>query len=306
MEPQTKPSGLFVHKNLSTECKNPARGRQVTCTAPISDGEIVLVDNPYTLVPAMMADQPPYYICSRQECHRRISRREGSTVEKLACLDNCLPEVTWCCKECQILDQERHRVECQWLRQFANKIRGKHGDSSFGLVWMVARILINKQIQPNNHKKQQRKRLGNNMESPEGSPLLDDQDTPPSSTELASQHFDKKGWDSVWNLAGSVDSFNKEEVNLWEDFAEEYLAHNHLLKDPIPPKDVVTLICKVETNSFGLYPGVTGEYPVISMISRGEYYGGGIYPTAAMFNHACCPNVSNLSAPKPSRFSIVF
>jgi len=66
---------------------------------------------------------------------------------------------------------------------------------------------------------------------------------------------------------------------------------NGILPLKYPMDEIVNLICKIELNSFGLYPGVTGQYPVVSTEGRGDYYGGGVYPTAAMFNHSCCPNV---------------
>ncbi|KAH8647641.1 hypothetical protein BX600DRAFT_442999 [Xylariales sp. PMI_506] len=303
--PVSSPSAPYVHPSLSVVLDDPAKGRQVTCISPIRDGEVLLVDAPYALVPAMAMDEPPFYLCSRHECSRRIPKsplialtvapKRTAAVMAAAttaadavvwCLEEgCPAEVTWCSEECRAQDHRRHQMECPWLRSCGPEIRNLHGDSDFGLLWLIARILINKYLEL------AWREQPISLASPGTSDTLDQRsDIAP----LSVSHFERKGWDAVWNLDGTVATFPTELVERWRGFAERYLTPTGPLGTAGDVADsVVSLICKVETNSFGLYPGVTGEYPVVSLVSRGQYYGGGIYPTAAMFNHACCPNVTH-------------
>ncbi|KAH7313655.1 hypothetical protein B0I35DRAFT_276542 [Stachybotrys elegans] len=254
----------FVHPHLEVE-KNPSKGRLVRVKRPIKDGEVVLIDTPYALVPAMIVDEPPFSLCSRQQCNRRIPVGAAT----VSCPEKCLEEVVWCSNQCQSQDKARHGLECSWLKHISPEIRQSQGDATFGLLWMIARILINKT---------------NENTSSTANEITDDK--------ISTSHFHRKGWAAVWNLDGGPDHFPAALINQWGSLVNNYLVHE-LLGVKHNPGDILRLICKVETNSFGLYPGITGRYPVVSHVSRGDYYGGGIYPTAAMFNHACCPNITH-------------
>lgn len=265
-------SAPYVHPGLAVGV-DPAKGRQVTPTTLLKDGEVLMIDKPYALVPAMLTDQPPFQICSRHDCNRRLLPGPENSVR---CLQGCIAEAVWCDEECRAWDNKRHTIECAWLKRFADQIRQTHGDCEFGLLWMIARILIARNMEQQQHIRDP---------STETSPTLT------QANNISSSHFGRRGWDAVWNLEGHIGAFSTERIYHWRQFVRNYLATDSLGLD-VDTEEIVNLICKVETNSFGLYPGVTGEYPVTSFVSRGEYYGGGIYPTAAMFNHSCCPNVS--------------
>ena len=265
----------YVHQGLAIGV-DPAKGRWVTPKRSLRDGEVLLIDAPYALVPAMLTDEPPFQFCSRHDCNRRFL---PGCERSVSCLRRCIAEVVWCDEECRARDEKRHAMECAWLKLLSAEIRSKLGDSDFGLLWLIARILITRRI------KQQQQRSTHVASTEPG--LTTGQVDDPSTS-----HFERKGWDAVWNLAGHAGAFSVEQVGRWRRFVRTYLAVGLLGLDGVDTDEVVNLICKVETNSFGLYPGVTGEYPVTSFVSRGGYYGGGIYPTAAMFNHSCCPNVS--------------
>ena len=267
----------YVHQGLTIGV-DPAKGRWVTPTTPLRDGEVLLIDEPYALVPAMLADEPPFQFCSRHDCNRRFPPQSTKSV---GCLRGCIAEVAWCDEECRALDGKRHSMECAWLKQLSAEIRATNGDSDFGLLWLIARILIARHIE-------QQRRIEIASAKPSSKVVHAD--------DISSSHFGRRGWDAVWNLAGHAGSFSPELVGRWKWFVRTYLPADLLGLDSVDIEEVVDLICKVETNSFGLYPGVTGEYPVTSFVSRGGYYGGGIYPTAAMFNHSCCPNVSLIIA----------
>lgn len=250
----------YLHPNLTVDV-DELKGRQVIASQIINRGEVMIVDTPYALVPGMEPDEPPFHLCSNSDCNRRIPRIDKSRVH---CLQNCAAEVAWCNQECRFRDSIRHGMECSWLKYLSPQIRA-FGDFDFGLLWLIARIIIAKQ------------RNG-------------DGEANDSSGIPSRDHFQRTGWDAVWNLEGGTDAFPRDRIAYWTHLTETYLGSS-LLGARLTTQETVDLICKVELNSFGLYPGVTGEYPVESFVSRGEYYGGGIYPTAAMFNHACCPNV---------------
>lgn len=251
----------YLHPNLAVEV-DEVKGRKVVASQPIREQEVVLVDTPYALVPAMEQDEPPFVPCSNSDCNRRIPRCSESRIH---CEKKCTVEVSWCSSECRSWDSRRHDMECSWLKELSPQIRDAHGDSDFGLLWLITRIVISKQIAGERAKSQ-------------------------ATNAMSEDHFDRKGWDAVWNLEGDSHAFPEDRIAYWTQLTETYLQSS-LLEARLSADETVNLICKVELNSFGLYPGVTGEYPIESFVSRGEYYGGGVYPTAAMFNHACCPNV---------------
>jgi hypothetical protein len=157
-------------------------------------------------------------------------------------------------------------------------------------MWLIIRILINR------HLKNER---SHDMVLPQSeSDPIDRrvEDVPHNSNQphqpmkWLGSHFNRRGWESVWNLEGDPTFFSPEKVKHWRTMTSNYIC-NGILPLKYPMDEIVNLICKIELNSFGLYPGVTGQYPVVSTEGRGDYYGGGVYPTAAMFNHSCCPNV---------------
>lgn len=264
----------YVHPDLAIDVTS-TKGRLVTAATTINRGQVVLVDKPYALLPAMLADEPPFMLCSRHDCNRRIAVDARKPANQVACPNQCIAEVAWCSDKCRTRDAKRHAMECAWLKQTSAEIRRSHGDAVFGLLWLIARILIVRHCD-------------------EATTQTDTQrssDRAPTDDEVSASHFGRRGWAAVWNLEGDLDSFPLDKITRWRKMTEDYLVRD-VLQYNYPADDIVKLICKVETNSFGLYPGITGQYPVTPWEGRGDYYGGGIYPTAAMFNHACCPNVS--------------
>ncbi|KAM5377552.1 hypothetical protein ACJZ2D_004921 [Fusarium nematophilum] len=79
-----------------------------------------------------------------------------------------------------------------------------------------------------------------------------------------------------------------------KELAEAYMGSSSGLPCLPSPDDLLALICKEETNTFGLYPRLTGPLDMIDRpVPRGECYGLGLYPRAAQFNHSCAPNVTH-------------
>lgn len=271
----------YIHPDLTIK-ESPTKGRLVSTTSPVARGDILLFDGPNALVPAMLVDDPPFLICSRHGCHQRMpngAKRMQSP--PIGCMNRCLAEVVWCSTECRSLDTARHQLECFWLKKTARQICDAYGDSEFVLMWLIVRILIVRYTH-----EEQATTISNEADPvSEGEPAKQ-----PSKWD--GSHFSWRGWDAVWNLEGDPAFFSPGKVQHWRTMTNNYIR-NGILPLKYDADDIVKLICKVETNSFGLYPGVTGQFPVNWSVDRGDYYGGGIYPTAAMFNHSCCPNVSD-------------
>ncbi|KAH8178368.1 SET domain-containing protein [Sarocladium implicatum] len=285
----------YVHGSLTIE-ESPLKGRLVRTTAPIKRGEPVLIDAPNALVPAMLADKPPYMLCSRHGCYRRIPRISKSTAAEtqvpiLLCRKKCLPEVAWCSEACMSRDASRHALECLWLKETSRQVCNSYGDGEFVLIWLMVRLLIVRYLDDGHDED------GSNpgqQPATTSSPNSKHQHQHLQQQNAIAEHshFQRRGWEAVWNLEGEPRFFSPDKVQHWRTLVDNYIC-NGILPLKYPADEVVQLICKAETNSFGLYPGVTGQYPVDANTTRGDYYGGGLWPTAAMFNHACCPNITH-------------
>ncbi|KXJ85326.1 hypothetical protein Micbo1qcDRAFT_237521 [Microdochium bolleyi] len=264
-----------IHPALAVR-RSATKGRMVVAASAIEPRTTLMVDLPYALVPAPRAHDPPFSFCSRDRCHRRLPLPSQTAV---TCPQRCAPEVVWCSQDCRAQDTARHQPECAWLRSGGCTVRQKHGEFGFELLWLLAKMFI-------------RKHCDGSLTTTTATTTTRDADADADADADTTSHFNHRGWDSVWDLAGSPASFPDQDVRGWRDLARAHLV------DKIPGvactlDQAVGLVCRIETNSFGLYPGVTGEFPITQRQGRGEYYGSGLYPTAAMFNHACCPNVSH-------------
>lgn len=101
-----------------------------------------------------------------------------------------------------------------------------------------------------------------------------------------------RGWEAVNACCAYLDSWPEAQVNHWKRLAGRYLNEAELTDLP-SPDEVLQLICREETNTFGLYPKLTGPLDMIDQpVPRGNSYGLSLFPRAAMFNHSCVPNVS--------------
>lgn len=305
----------FVHSSLAIQ-HSPAKGRLVIASTTIEPATVLMVDLPYALVPAPVAHEPPFSLCSNHKCHRRITACFSSSTEKhkmrqlslslpkteathrttqlpqpVRCSQHCGDEVVWCSHDCQFQDAQRHLLECEWLRAYRSPIQADESVVEFELLWLLVKIFIRKHFDEQEAQK-------DDPQEPvvDGQQIIQKQHqctTPQTGISPASaqSHFERRGWDSVWDLAGSPDYFPAEDVARWRELAEKYLVDQ--IQDVKCNLDqAMGIIYRLETNSFGLYPGITGIFPITSHEGRGEYYGSGLYPTAAMFNHACGPNVS--------------
>lgn len=279
----------YIHPDLTIN-ESATKGRLVTATSAIQHGEVILKDAPHALVPALLVDEPPFLLCNRHDCSRRIPRHQISPTQShlIRCSQRCLAEVVWCGDKCRSLDTRRHGFECLWLKKTAREIRSAYGDTEFVLMWLIIRILINRYLKDEEVVSSQPDGLETTQHPP--ACTLTNSTSNHQPTKWSGSHFNRRGWSAVWNLVGDPSFFKPDKVEHWRTMIRNFIC-NGILPLKYPVDEIANLICKVELNSFGLYPGVTGRYPAVSSESRGDYYGGGIYPTAAMFNHACCPNV---------------
>ena len=210
-------------------------------------------------------------------------------------------QVFYCSVECSERDWvDYHAVECSFFRELfmgipaplpmlteANAFRDLDDFDNYSLdfLWMLMRVLIRR------------------AREVAGVPLLP--------TTGASQDFPT--FDQVWAICDNADSFPLESIQLFHRIASRLsvFVREHLLVafpgipvDGLLPKtsdkkqepqqhlfdSLVSLICKEECNSFGLY---TFRYLGPQYSRQG--YALALYPTAVFFNHACTPNVGHVT-----------
>ncbi|KAF4454446.1 hypothetical protein F53441_3073 [Fusarium austroafricanum] len=249
---------FYVDPNLVPD-QDPCKGRLLRATGPIREGTVLLVDTPYAIVPSVTSHEP--LICSNLSCSRRV-QQNGRAVR---CEQACLDDVVWCSIACRATDRVRHDFECSWLKKHADALRRKEGEYNFATVWHVVRLLATW-----------------NVELHSGHAIA--QHRYPWEA-----HF-LRGWKAVDMCCAYLDSWPEAQVAHWKRLVNEYMSDASGLPCLLSAEQMLLLLCKEETNTFGLYPRVTGSH---SVSDRGESYGMALYPRAAQFNHSCLPNVAH-------------
>ncbi|KAJ5925283.1 hypothetical protein N7454_007922, partial [Penicillium verhagenii] len=253
----------WIHPHL-IDCIDPVKGRQFRVTDFISKGTCLLIDRPYAVIPVV--DEPSVnknLICNNPACNRRVSLGP----ERSPCPNACIADVAWCSSSCRDLDQVRHAFECTWLKRYAKPIRSKRGEYEFGMLWLIIRLLATRQGEVQN-------------------PQPSISDAEPFSPRW------KQGWDGIEMLCGSADTWAHDRVRNWTLLAKKYLQSSPILPHGLSADRVLHLICQEEANSFGLYPRETGVFPIPTPVTeRGEQFAAAVYPTAAIANHSCLPNI---------------
>ncbi|RAQ54125.1 set and mynd domain containing protein [Aspergillus flavus] len=259
----------WIHPRL-IQSVDPIKGRQLRVCQPVKKGELLLVDLPYALIPVVdHPEQSDDVRCSNPACHRRVAR----TVERVSCPNRCSAEVVWCNSSCRDADNLRHEFECTWLKKYATSIRSNWGEYDFGMLWLIVRILASRHVE-----------FRNTPSSDKTSGSKTGSDSKPSSFET--------GWNAIRSFCGSQDSWTHSQVRHWTMLVKKYLGNNQSLPHGLTSSEVLDLICQEEANSFGLYPRETGAFPLPELaVDRGEQFAAGVYPTAALANHSCSPNI---------------
>jgi hypothetical protein len=234
------------------------------------------VDRPYAIIPVV--DDPANndnLICSNPACNRSAPRHSTSAsastrnLKRTACPNACVADATWCSEACRDADKGRHAFECTWLKRYATPIRAKWGEYDFGMLWVIVRLLAKRQSQ------------------------LQHVDIGTGSSDTNPQKKWKCGWEGIDSLCGSADTWSHDKVRAWSTLVKKYLQNGPVLPHGMTSDQVLHLICQEEANSFGLYPRATGVVPLpYPPVDRGEQFAAAVYPTAAIANHSCLPNVS--------------
>jgi hypothetical protein len=174
--------------------------------------------------------------------------------------------VIWCNENCKSRSQSQHDFEYSWLKRRGVALRESEGKDNFTMLWIILRILAAR------HLEQQ------------------------ASTECLAQYgwedrF-QRGYESIEMFRSNQELWPEDCMRHWKQLVETYFSDYPQLPQT---EEIVSLICKEEANSFGLYPGVTGTYPLPDPpVERGVQYGLGVYPRATIANHSCLPNVRDL------------
>lgn len=272
LKSQTHPD--WIHPHL-IETTDPIKGRQFRVSALIPKGTTLLIDRPYAVIPVV--DEPATndnLICSNPACNRPSSARQGSG-GRCSCPNSCVLDAVWCSTSCRERDQSRHAFECTWLKRHAGSIRSKWGEYTFGMLWVIVRLLATRHCEGH-----------------------DD-----SSTVGGGDHQKVKGWNGIDSLCGSPDTWPHGQVRSWSTLVKKYLQNSPVLPHGLTTDRILRLVCQEEANSFGLYPRETGVLPLPDPpVDRGEQFAAAVYPTAAITNHSCLPNVSDLPCPICQRY----
>ena len=263
--PQTQP--YLIHPHL-IEGTDPVKGRQFRASNLIPKGACLLVDHPYAIIPVV--DNPgtnDNLLCSNPACNRRALRHKG----RYPCPNACIPDVIWCSNTCKDTDKTRHGFECTWLKRYAGPIRAKWGEYDFGMLWIIIRLLATRYT----------------TKAPDPSTF--------GSVAESSPNQLKHGWEGIDSLCGSSETWSHEQVRSWTTLVKKYLQDSPVLPHSMSADRVLHLICQEEANSFGLYPRETGTFPFQNPpVDRGEQFAAAVYPSAALANHSCIPNVSEI------------
>ncbi|KAJ5902649.1 hypothetical protein N7495_003177 [Penicillium taxi] len=251
----------WIHPDL-IESKDPIKGRQLRVSALIPKNTCLLIDRAYAIIPVV--DHPATnddLICSNLICSRRASSSAG----RCSCPNGCIEDVAWCSDGCRNTDKARHEFECKWLKRYAPVIRAKWDEYTFGMLWLIVRLLATRSAS-----------------------IAMDGDIAQKTTSSISQ----KDWAGVQSLCGSTDTWPHEQVRSWTILVKKYLQNSPLLPHGMSTDRILHLICQEEANSFGLYPCETGVFPPPNpSTDRGEQFAAAVYTTAALANHSCYPNI---------------
>ncbi|KAJ0421894.1 S-adenosyl-L-methionine-dependent methyltransferase [Aspergillus carlsbadensis] len=261
----------YLHSSL-VQAYDPQKGRLLRMEAPVQAGTVIIADVPYALVPAMPlgSNDAPALICSNLSCRRRVPWDSKISAR---CTNNCFQDVVWCDNRCKIIDQVRHDFECSWLKKHGAQIREEEGEDNLAMLWIIVRMLAGRCIESE---------LKANPEPME-------QDTIPYPW---SNRFER-GYQTMEAMRGNQDLWPQEKISRWKDLVQKYLSDQETgVAANVSNDEIISLICKEESNSFGLYPGHTGS-PECLDGKRGPQYGLGCYPHATICNHSCSPNLKH-------------
>ncbi|CBF87094.1 hypothetical protein AN2557.2 [Aspergillus nidulans FGSC A4] len=264
LDPQD--ADTYIHPS-AVQDYDPQKGRLVRVTAPVPAGTVIMADAPYALVPAVPPASNDALICSNLRCRWRIPRDSSTCIR---CPNNCFQDVIWCDDHCKATGQAHHDFECAWLKEHGNQIRQEEGEDELAMLWVIMRMLAGRRIESDLIR---RSTIGED-----------------SSPYLWSDRF-KRGFQAMKDMRGNQEAWPDERIARWKDLIQIYL-HDRL-SGVANDEELLSLICKEESNSFGLYHGATGPPDSLQGQQRGPQYGLACYPRATLCNHSCVPNLKH-------------
>lgn len=260
----------FRHDALCID-ELPGKGRVFLAAADIEPNTRLLVDAAYGIIPEPTElDGETRLLCSNIMCSRNVPAKDG-----VRCLRNCHKDVIWCNEQCRVQASPRHAMECDWLSSWAEEIEQTECRRDFGVMWLVIRLAIRRYLE-----QQLLTEAADNTET----------DRQTSSMPL--------GEEAINQLAGGPEWLDAEQLSTWTRLIEKYIVDPSLTHSlPVMPfDDWLKLLGQEETNSFGLYKGQAGQWPLPpNPKRRGITHGAAVYPLASVANHSCMPNVSLVS-----------
>ncbi|CAG8939250.1 unnamed protein product [Penicillium salamii] len=251
---------VYFHPKLKQE-NDYHKGRYARVSEFVPAGTMILMETPYALVPSLDTSEPDATICSNLECNQRLPQN----TERVHCQRKCIQDVAWCNNRCRAADQDRHAFECAWLRRYGERVRQTEGQYDFAMLWIVVRLLAGRHLEMTTESK--------------------------PSEHYVHENWFTGGWKSIENLTGNAGRWPQTKIQHWNSLVEKYFGE--IDRSNLTIDDVVGIISKEESNSFGLYQRATGSFPLLGPpIERGKDYGIGVYPRVSLINHSCIPNVS--------------
>jgi SET and MYND domain-containing protein len=268
---------FYVHPHLVPDA-DPYRGRLLRVKASIPSGTVLLVDTPSAIIPSSTSPDATL-VCSNLACSRRVPQ-DGPHIGGVPCPNNCIGEVIWCDATCLRADYSRHQFECLWLKTNASVMRQQETEYDFVTLWHVVRLLAGRDLEMRCRPSQ-------------------------SPGQLPWEKDWGRHWKAVDVCCSYLSSWPESQLKHWRRLVETYLIGTALPPLSLTPTELLDIVCKEETNTFALYPKLTGPlYMIDQPVPRGDSYGLGLYPRAARFNHSCLPNVSNQPLVMPIRFPL--
>lgn len=248
---------LYLHPHLVQDY-DPIKGRSLRLSNPVPVGTVLMADAPYAIVPANNPTTRDTIMCSNITCRRQVPQATA-----VRCPNTCIDDVAWCDDQCYTASQEAHHFECAWLKQHGATIRENEDEDTLAMLWIIIRMYA-----------------GRHRETWAGTR---------SRPDYPWQDKFPYGWKAMEDLRGNMDLWPQAQLDRWRKQIEIYLSDHPGLPGVA---EVLTLICKEEANTFGLYPGATGLVPLTGEPQkRGIQYGLACFPRATMANHSCSPNV---------------
>ncbi|KAJ3188779.1 hypothetical protein HDU85_004493 [Gaertneriomyces sp. JEL0708] len=287
---------------------HPYKGRSYVATRPLRRGDVALRAKPYAAIPDSM---------SRRKCCTYCLSISNNQDENgvhadlpLSC-EKCR-QTFYCSRWCADADWEQyHAVECSMMKDFfqghSPPKQSKPGEEipipngcgfdnyTLDYAWVIMRILT------------RRAREQRNKTAEKPSAYCCDSQTDANSSCT---------FEGIWALCTNMSSFSSTKLPEFKAVARHLCSFVRLHLLPVlglpasaeatilpPPDDelvpdletpleqsLLSLVCKEECNSFGLY---TFKYEGPTVSRQG--YGLAVYPIAAFFNHSCSPNVGHVT-----------